>query len=118
MAKKLRGRYRKYSKEFRQTAVERMMQCDNIVRLAEELGMPPRLLYHWRDRHMSKAANGQRAAGKREMRLRNEISQLRRVLADKTLEADFFRGALQKVEERRQQSGISGETASTTKSGK
>ena len=28
---------------------------------------------------------------------------------------DFFRGALQKVEARRQQSGISGEKASTTK---
>lgn len=99
-------------------AVERMLQCDNIVRLAEELGIPPRLLYHWRERHLSKAAASRRVTGKREMRLRNEISQLRRVLADKTLEADFFRGALQKVEARRQQSGRSGETASTTKSGK
>ncbi len=38
MAKNLRGRYRKYSKEFRQMAVEQMLQCNNIVRLAEELG--------------------------------------------------------------------------------
>jgi hypothetical protein len=38
-------------------------------------------------------------------------------LANKTLEVDFFKGALQKVEARRQTSGESGARASTTKSG-
>jgi hypothetical protein len=41
---------------------------------------------------------------------------LKRVLAEKTLELDFFKGALQKVEARRRNSGIAGERASTTKS--
>jgi hypothetical protein len=54
----------------------------------------------------------------RESTLRKEVSQLKRVLADKTVELDFLKGALQKVEARRQQSGISGGKASTTKSGK
>ena len=54
----------------------------------------------------------------RESTLRKEINQLKRVLVDKTLELDFFQGALQKVEARRQKSGISGEKASTTKSKK
>ena len=53
-----------------------------------------------------------------ESALRKEINQLKRVVLDKTLELDFFKGALQKVEARRQQSGISGERASTTKSKK
>jgi len=48
--------------------------------------------------------------------LRKEINQLKRVLVDKTLELDFFKGALQKVEARRRKSGITGEKASTTKS--
>jgi len=39
------------------------------------------------------------------------------LLADKTLAVDFFKGALQKVEARRQRKGSSGEKASTTKSG-
>ena len=51
-------------------------------------------------------------------RFRKEINQLKRVLVDKTLELDFFKGALQKVEARRQKSGIRGEKASTTKSKK
>jgi transposase-like protein len=113
-----RGPYRKYSQEFRRTAVQRVMQCDNIVALADELGMPVRLLYYWRERQVSKVAAEPQLAGKREMRLRKEVSQLKRLLADKTLEADFFRGALQKVEARRQRSGSSGGTASTTESGK
>lgn len=45
-------------------------------------------------------------------------TRLKRVLVDKTMELDFFKGALQKVEARRQKSGISGEKASTTKSKK
>jgi hypothetical protein len=50
--------------------------------------------------------------------LRKEVNHLKRVLAEKTLEVDFFRSALQKVEARRQQSDKSGEKASTSKSGR
>jgi hypothetical protein len=42
----------------------------------------------------------------RESTLRKEVSLLKRLLAEKTLEVDFFRGALQKVEARRQKGGI------------
>jgi len=40
------------------------------------------------------------------------------LLAEKTMEVDFFKGALQKVEARRQKRGDSGETASTSRSAK
>jgi hypothetical protein len=54
----------------------------------------------------------------REATLRKEVNQLKRLLAEKTVEVDFFKGALQKIEARRQRSGNSGETASTTRSEK
>ena len=57
-------------------------------------------------------------ANSRERELRKEIRDLKRVVADKTLEVDFFKGALQKVEARRQKDSSSGETASTTRSEK
>src|SRR5437016_5862831 len=100
-------------------AVERLKSCDNIVALSEELGVHRRLLYQWRDR--SDAVEGDEESApenSRESTLRKEISQLQRVLGEKTLELDFFKGALQKVAARRQQSGITGEKASTTKSKK
>jgi hypothetical protein len=40
------------------------------------------------------------------------------LLAEKTLEVDFFKGALQKVEARRQKRDETGETASTSRSEK
>jgi len=49
--------------------------------------------------------------------LRKEIRDLKRVLAEKALEVDFFKGALQKVAARRRSGSGSGGTASTTKCG-
>jgi len=43
---------------------------------------------------------------------------LKQLLAEKTLEVDFFRGALQKIEARRQRNSGSGEMTSTTRSEK
>jgi len=40
----------KFPKAFRQMAVDRLNQCDNIVELAKELGISRRLLYTWREK--------------------------------------------------------------------
>jgi len=109
-------RLRRYTKEFRRRAVERLQSCDNIVALSQELGVHRRLLYQWRDQSEAFESAESPPGSSRESTLRKEISQLQRVLAEKTLEVDFFKGALQKVEARRQNSGITGEKASTTKS--
>ena len=117
MAKR-RGEH--YPTAFKRMVVERMKQCDNILALSAELGVHRRLMYKWRDQ-FDPVAKGEKLPpplNLRESRLRQEVNQLKRVLADKTLELDFFKGALQKVEARRQQSGKSGAKASTTKSGK
>ena len=116
VAKRRVGRY---PKEFRRMAVERLKTCDNIVELSQELGVHRRLLYKWRDQFDPFDPGEESPPGNsRESTLRKEINQLKRVLIDKTMELDFFKGALQKVEARRQKSGISGEKASTTKSKK
>jgi len=100
-------------------AVERLKKCDNIVALSRELGVHRRLLYRWRDQldpiEVPEESSPQNS---RESTLRKEVHQLKRLLAEKTLEVDFFKGALQKVEARRQRKESSGETASTTKSKK
>ena len=103
--------------EFRQLAVERMKRCENIVALSEELGVSRQLLYRWR--HQLDPVEGRQEPAPespRESTLRKENHQLKRSLAEKVLEVDFFKGALQKVEARRRNSGSSGETASSSKS--
>lgn len=99
-------------------AVERLKGCDNIVALSEELGVHRRLLYKWRDQ-IEPIDDGEGAPENgKERELRLQIAHLKRLVADKTLEADFFKGALQKVEARRRRGGEAGETASTPRSGK
>ena len=116
MAKKRVGRY---TNEFKRMCVERMKQCENIGTLAKELDIHRRMLYRWRDQ-FDPVEKGERPPpqNSREATLRQEVSRLKQVLANKTLELDFFKGALQKVEARRQQNDVSGAKASTTKSGK
>jgi len=115
VAKRRKGRH---PAAFRQMAVERMKHCENIVALSEELGVSRRLLYRWRDQ-LDPVEGGHEPPPEspRESTLRKENHQLKRALADKVLEVDFFRGALQKIEARRQKRGDSGARASTTRSG-
>jgi transposase-like protein len=116
--RKLRVAKRRYTKEFREFAVERLRGCENIMALAKELHVSRRQLYRWRD-ELDPEIPGMEALGqKRTFTLRKEVNHLKRVLAEKTLEVDFFISALQKVEARCQLSGRSGEKASTSKSGR
>ena len=114
MAKKRVG---KFPKAFRQMAVDRLTQCDNIVKLAKELGISRRLLYTWREKLEPVERSEGPPANSRETTLRKEVSRLKRVLAEKVLEVDFFKGALHTVEARRQRSGTAGAQASTPTSG-
>ena len=110
MAKKRVG---KFPKAFRQMAVDRLTQCDNIVALAKELGISRWLLYTWREQLEPVEHGDAPPATSREATLRKEVGRLKRVLAEKVLEVDFFTGALHNVEARRQRSGKAGAQAST-----
>ena len=110
MAKKRVG---KFPKAFRQMAVDRLTQCDNIVALAKELGISRWLLYTWREQLEPVEHGDAPPATSREATLRKEVGRLKRVLAEKVLEVDFSTGALQNVEARRQRSGKTGARAST-----
>lgn len=106
----------KYPKAFRQRAVERMRCCENVKELARELGVHRSVLYNWRDQLAPQDRAEWREGGGADTRLEHENRELKQALAEKNLEVDFFRGALQKIGARRQRSKKAGETASTTKS--
>jgi transposase-like protein len=72
-------------------ALERMKSCDNVSELARELGVDRSVLYHWRDLLPGLGGDGS-AVNSPVRELRKEIRDLKRVLAEKTLEADFFKG--------------------------
>src|SRR5580658_5595375 len=101
-------RKRIYTEEFRRLSVARMQGCHNISALAKELKVPRRLLYRWQMRLQGPVAH----VAPRFPGLEEENRQLKQLLAERALEVDFFKGALQKIAARRQADGGTGETAS------
>jgi len=98
-------------------AVGRMRDCPSVSALAKELGIDRSNLYEWQ-RQLEHTSESSARVTSPVRELRKEVRELKRVLAEKTLEVDFFRGALQKVKARRQSSNCSGGTAFTTRSAK
>src|SRR5260370_16792022 len=95
-----------------------MNACDNIVRLARELGLSRTLLYKWRYRLEPPDAQVEGTVStqnSRESRLRRDVNKLKRLLADKTVEVDFFRSAFQRIEARPQHTAIPAENPSSPK---
>ena len=94
---------KRYSRKFQRIAVERLRTCEDVGELARELGVTRRCLYKWRTK-LEAAEPGEEASrpSTHTASHRKEILQLKRLLAEKTMEVDFFKGALQKVEARRQ----------------
>jgi transposase-like protein len=110
-----RRQNRRWSLEEKRRMVQRMESCGHQD-LADELGVDRRQLYAWR-MQVRREAEGPVGEG-REQQLEREVRQLREALGRKVMEADFLRGALRRIEARRQSNAGNGATASTKKSDK
>lgn len=106
--------WKKRTPQFRQQALERMQEARDLGLLAKELGVSVRTLYRWRDIQLGRE-KVKKEPQPREKKLEDEIQRLKQSLANRTLEVDFFRGALQRVRARRQRNTATGGEASTTK---
>ena len=109
-----REKYRKFSKEFRESALRRLALTPNVAELCRELGISRQLLYFWRD---GKRREEEKRSEGAEQRLRQENAQLKKALLKRTLEVDFLKAACEKVEAQRQTATGTGETASGKSSG-
>jgi|SRR5580700_3192001 transposase-like protein len=113
-------RCHRHPDELRRTAVERWAAGELLEEVARDLDLHKRLIQRWRWGRGKKSEKQYPApnAEDPEPVWQAENQRLKALLADRTLELDFFRGALHKIEARRQPSSKSGETASSTKSGR
>jgi hypothetical protein len=127
MAKKENKRSKRYPVGFQRDTVERMKHCEDISKLAEELGVSRGALYLWKRRmeglpsYREAARQGQAASiddpqAKRIRDLEAKIAALEGELGRNHVEVRFFRSALRRVEASRQANGEHGGTASTWKS--
>lgn len=108
-------------------ALERMKVCPNISELAKELEVPRVRLYQWSKEQepgvlpetlRPEAWKGRGKNDQEKVKLAEHLQQVKQLLAEKTMEVDFLKGALQRIAVRRQENGSNGGTQSTRKSSK
>jgi transposase-like protein len=98
-------KWRKYSPEFRRDALEKMKTCANVSQLARELGIRRKWLYQWRDEPPAEADSPHK----------RKLQELESLVTRQSLELDFFKGALQRIEERRRKRDETSGPGSTKK---
>ncbi len=122
MSEEPRQKWDRWPADFRQRALERMKTCKNVKALAKELGVARQQLYWWkqqaegRQKPIEPGAPGEDPRDRRIRELEKKVGELEGVIGQKTLELDFFAGALRRIGESRQKKGKAGATASTPKS--
>ena len=91
---------RKFTKEFKQTAVRRLEGGQSVAEVARALEVHPTDLQRWRrelQEHGERAFNG---TGKKRAEA-SRVAELERKVGQQAMEIDFLKRALQHVEERR-----------------
>ena len=102
---------------FREMALRRLVTCEHVGNLCNELGISRSTLKRWRRQLESGGEPASAAVQLPVQILERENRRLKDALAEKVLEVDFLQGALQQIEARRQQNILSGARASTPRSG-
>ena len=91
---------RKFTKEFKQTAVNRLNSGQSASEVARALEVHPSDLHRWRrelQEHGERAFSG---AGKKRAE-ESKVAELERKVGQQAMEIDFLKRALQHVEEQR-----------------
>jgi transposase len=106
---------RKFSREFKQTAVRQLAGGKSAAEVARALEVHPSDLYRWRrelDEHGADAFIG---AGRKRAD-DDRVAELERKVGQQTLEIDFLKRALQHVEEQRLLRALSNGAPSSSRS--
>ena len=112
---------RVYSREFRMQVVRRIRNGEKVLALSQELGVHRKLLYDWVRRVNEGGEANLRQRGRprknssvgSELNEARHIAELERAMAHQQMIIEFFRHALQQVEELRHGNSVIGATAST-----
>ena len=122
-----------FSREFKLSAIERMLSGEDTKALARELRVDPKHLHQWCHRFRIGGAEGVRQAGRPRKPVVSEeeraktrtadlasarkyVAELEAKIGQQQVDLDFFRQALRQVREARRPSDGSGVTASTRSS--
>ena len=108
---------RQFTREFKLAAVRRLEMGASIAEVARAFEVNPNVLHRWRREFQDGPGNAFSGPGKRRWE-ESRVGQLERKIGQQTLEIDFLKGCLQRIEEQRMLQARSGSPQSTGRSKK
>lgn len=108
---------RKFTQEFKLTAVRQMEEGVRTMELARVLEVDRRTLNRWREQFRKRPGNPFPGHGKRRWP-ESQTVQMERKIAQQALEIDFLKGCLQSIEEERLLQALTGKPRSARRSRK
>lgn len=108
---------RKFTKEFKQTAVRRLESGQSVAEVARALEVHPGDLHRWRRELQEHGERAFRGAGKKRAE-ECRLAELERMVGKQAMEIDFLKRALQHVEEQRRLRALNNGALSTSRSRK
>jgi transposase len=106
-----------FTREFKLAAIRRLEQGISVAEVARALEVNPNLLHRWRSEFRQGPGNVFPGHGQRRWS-EGRMAELERKIGQQTLEIDFLKGCLQRIEEQRMLQASNGNPQSTARSGK
>jgi transposase len=106
---------RKFTREVKMAALQRLDAGSSVAEVARAFEVNPNVLHRWRREFREGPGNVFPGPGKRRWD-ETERSKLERKIGQQTLEIDFLKGCLQRIEEQRMLQAWSGKPLSAGKS--
>lgn len=108
---------RKFSREFKLAALQRMERGASVGEVARAFEINPNLLHRWRLEFRQGRGNAFPGGGQRRWEQSRE-AELERKIGQQALEIDFLKQCLQRIEEQRQLQAVTGKPLSGNRFGK
>ena len=108
---------RKFTKEFKLAAMRRLEMGASLAEVARACEVNPNVLHRWRREFRDGVEQAFPGLGKRRAE-ESRLAELERKISQQTLEIDFLKRVLQRVEEARMLQALNGTAPSTRKSTK
>lgn len=108
---------RQFTKELKLAAVRRLEQGVSVAEVARAMEVNPNTLHRWRREFRQAPGNAFPGNGKQRWS-EGRVAELERKVGQQTLEIDFLKGCLQRIEEQRMLQAVTGNPPSTRRSKK
>jgi transposase-like protein len=108
---------RQFTREFKLAAVQRLEEGVSLGEVARALEVNPSVLHRWRREFRHGPGNAFPGLGKRRWS-EGRLAELERKIGQQTLEIDFLKGCLQRIEQQRMLQALNGKPRSAKKSRK